>query len=57
MREKWYQPISCTSGVKGHGKMAPSKKKHAVNQSYSLPGGFTGIVQLIIFTDFLSLNC
>lgn len=33
-----------TSGVKGHTKMAPSKKKHARNQACSIPGGFTGNV-------------
>lgn len=35
--------FSCTSGVKGHTKMAPSKKKHAKNQASVIPGGFTGI--------------
>lgn len=49
MEREWYPQTSCTSGVKGHAKMAPSKKKHARNQPYCLPGGFTGIVQLIIF--------
>lgn len=36
--------VVITSGVKGHTKMAPSKKKHARNQACSIPGGFTGIV-------------
>ncbi|XP_029294008.1 ribosomal RNA-processing protein 7 homolog A [Cottoperca gobio] len=36
-----YLGFTCTSGVKVHTKMAPSKKKHASNQPCVIPGGFT----------------
>lgn len=35
--------VFSTSGLKGHTKMAPSKKKHATSSACVIPGGFTGI--------------
>lgn len=60
MTKKWNTPTehgcpfsSYTSGVKGHAKMAPPKMKHARSQACSIPGGFTGMVYLIICTAVL----
>lgn len=42
-RELRHAVVSSTSGVKGHTKMAPSKRKHATSSACVIPGGFTGI--------------
>ena len=46
LNKTFFNPVlglSCTSGVRGHNKMAPSKKKHASSQPRIIPGGFAGI--------------